>query len=82
MRTTVTLDDDVAAKLKSEIRRTGKAFKQAVNDLLRFALNARRTGRPSRPFRVEARDLGSSRPGVNLDNVSELLEVLDGPGSR
>lgn len=82
MRTTVTLDSDVAAKLKSEIRRTGKGFKETLNDLLRFALNSRRTRPPSEPFQVRARDLGVTRPGVNLDNVSELLEVLDGPAAR
>jgi hypothetical protein len=82
MRTTVTLDDDVAAKLKGEIRRTGKGFKQAVNDLLRFALNTGRSRAPAEPFRIQPRDLGAARPGANLDNVSELLEILDGPATR
>ena len=50
MRTTMTLDDDVAAKLKAEIRRTGKGFKQAVNDLLRLALNTQRTRGAGEPF--------------------------------
>ena len=82
MRTTVTLDDDVAAKLKAETRRAGKAFKQVVNDLLRFALNTRRARAAGEPFRIRARDLGAVRLGVSLDNVCELLEVLDGPASR
>ena len=82
MRTTVTLDEDVAAKLKAEIRRTGKGFKQVMNDLLRLALNNRRQRAAGKPFRVRARDLGAARPGVNLDNVSELLETLEGPAAR
>ena len=38
MRTTLTLDDDVAARLKAEARRTGKPFKQLVNECLRRRL--------------------------------------------
>jgi hypothetical protein len=82
MRTTVTLDEDVAAKLKAEARRTGKPFKTVLNECLRIALAAGR-GRP-RPtaFRVEARDLGRLRPGLSLDNVAELLDLAEGPESR
>jgi hypothetical protein len=79
MRTTLSLDDDVAAKLKDLCRRTGESFKAAVNRVLRDGLNVRRLQRPERPFRVKARALGL-RPGVRLDNIAELLEQLDGPG--
>ncbi|PYY05889.1 MAG: hypothetical protein DMG69_25080 [Acidobacteria bacterium] len=42
VRTTLTLDDDVAAKLRAEARRTGSPFKQLVNNLLRLALKITR----------------------------------------
>jgi predicted nucleotidyltransferase component of viral defense system len=82
VRTTITLDDDVAAKLKAEVRRSGRSFKETVNTLLRFGLAARRESRPSAPFTVRARDLGNLRPGLSLDNVSELLERAEGPAFR
>ena len=82
MRTTVTLDEDVAAKLKAETRRSGKSFKQALNDALRRGLLTRQQARPHRPFRVQARDLGALRPGLSLDNIAELLEQIDGPLAR
>lgn len=76
MRTTLTLDDDVAARLKAEARRSGMPFKQVVNDCLRRGLLSRRVdGRP--PFRVVARDLGAPRAGLSLDNVAELLEFAE-----
>ncbi len=81
MRTTLTLDDDVAARLKEETRRTGGSFKRTVNDLLRLGLDLRSRPRPARPFVVRARDLGA-RPGFDLDNVAELLEQLEGPLHR
>jgi len=40
VRTTLTLDDDVKAKLDQEIRKSGKSFKEAVNYYLRLGLNA------------------------------------------
>jgi plasmid stability protein len=78
VRTTLTLDDDVAAKLKTEARRNGKAFKEVVNDLLRAALNAKRAPPGGKAFKVDARPMGL-RPGVDLDNIGQLLEQLDGP---
>lgn len=82
MRTTLTLDDDVAAKLKAEARRAGRPFRDVVNETLRRGLVARRPGAARPPFRVEARDLGALRPGLSLDNVAELVEQVEGPLHR
>lgn len=79
MRTTLTLDDDVAAKLKDLCRRTGESFKAALNRVLRDGLNLRKSQKPDKPFRVRARVLGL-RHGVRIDNIGELLEQIDGPG--
>ena len=78
MRTTLTLDEDVAAKLKAEVRRSGKSFRDIVNDTLRHGLVEKRAATHRRPFKVLARDLGNLRPGLSLDNVGELLEQLEG----
>lgn len=82
MRTTVTLEDDVAAKLKAEARRTGKPFKTVLNECLRVALSSGRGRARVAPFRIEPRDLGALRPGLSLDNVAELLDLVEGPESR
>ena len=81
MRTTLTLDEDVAAKLKSETRRSGRPFRDVVNDTLRRGLAAG-VVRQREPFRVVTRDLGRLRPGLNLDNVSDVLEQIEGPLHR
>ena len=82
MRTTVTLDEDVAAKLRAEARRTGKPFKTILNESLRVALSTGRgRGRPA-PFRIEPRDLGNLRPGLSLDNIGELIDLVEGSESR
>lgn len=78
VRTTLTLEEDVAARLKREARRTGKSFKQVVNETLRLGLAAPRRLRPASPFRVRARALGIF-PGRDYDDVGALLEELEGP---
>ena len=78
MRTTLTLDEDVAAKLRSEARRTGRPFKQVVNEHLRRSLNTPATSGAGKPFRIKARDLGL-RPGLSYDNIGQLLEQVEGP---
>ncbi|HJX66612.1 MAG TPA: DUF2191 domain-containing protein [Polyangia bacterium] len=77
MRTTLTLDEDIAAKLKAESRKTGRSFRDTVNACLRAGLTLRKQGDSARPFRVKARDLGL-RPGINIDKVSGLLDELEG----
>jgi plasmid stability protein len=82
VRTTLTLDDDVAAKLRSRARRTGRAFKDVVNEALRTGLAATPASRSPARFIVKARDLGHVKPGLNVDNIGELLEQIEGPRHR
>ncbi len=73
----------MARRLKAEMRRSGKPFRAVVNDYLRVALSSRpRDPGAEPPFVVRARDLGALRPGLTLDNVSELLEAAEGPLHR
>jgi hypothetical protein len=84
VRTTLTLDEDVAAKLQSEARKTGQSFKETVNACLRAGLSLKKAARPTTPFRVHPVDLGL-RAGVNIDKISSLLDELDeieGPEHR
>jgi hypothetical protein len=78
----LTLDDDVAAKLRAAARRSGAAFPDVVNETLRRGLASAPSPRSRVPFRVKARDLGRLRPGLSLDNVEELLEQVEGPLQR
>jgi hypothetical protein len=78
VRTTLTLDEDVAAKLKAETRKSGKPFKQVVNETLREGLTKPRARTKLPPFKVKARNLGL-RPGLSYDNIGLLLEQIEGP---
>jgi hypothetical protein len=73
MRTTVTLDPDVAAKLRETARERAVSFKVSLNDAVRAGLGGRRE---SRPYRVPTRRLGA-RPGVELDKALALASQLE-----
>jgi len=77
VRTTITLDDDVASLLNKEVRKSGEPFKQVVNRFLRLGLAAAK--QPARkPFKVKPFDLGVP----DFEKVQELLEHLEGPDYR
>lgn len=77
MRTTVTIDDDVAVLLKQEVRKSGRPFKQVVNERLRLSYTAAK--QPARKaFKVKPINLGLP----HYDKVEELLEHLEGPDYR
>jgi hypothetical protein len=71
MRTTITLDDDVAALIESERARTGESFRSAVNRLLRRS--ARAAAPPIPPVLPKL----PGRPIVDVSDVSALLAILD-----
>lgn len=76
MRTTLTLDDDVAARLERLRARRRVPLKQIVNDALREGLARLEDPQPRKRFRTRVRSLG--RPFVgNLDNVEEVLDVVE-----
>ena len=74
MRTTVTLDADLAAKLKAAARQRGISFKQALNQALRAGLGARR--KPPQPPTPYTQAMGL-RPGVNLDKALQLASAFE-----
>ncbi len=76
MRTTLTLDRDVAESLQKEMRRTGRGLKATLNDALRRAL--RLAGKPPRPPRFEVRPHAFGvKPGVDLDRLNQLVDELE-----
>jgi hypothetical protein len=70
MRTTVTLDDDVAALIETERARTGESFREAINRLLRRSVRRQRPGADPLP-------LLPGRPVVDVSDVSVVLSTLD-----
>jgi hypothetical protein len=82
MRTTLTLDEDIAARLQAESRRTGRPFKVVVNEYLRVGLAQRRAAKTAAAFKVRPVHMGAPLPGRSYDDISALLEQIEGPEHR
>lgn len=76
MRTTLTLDPDVSAKIKRTVAELRKPFKVVVNDLLRAGFE-KNTKPKSKPYRSKTFPMGL-KPGYNYDNIGELLSQAEG----
>ena len=81
MRTTLTLDDDLAAQLSLESRRSGEPLKQTVNRLLRAGLTQQKTPAKLPRFKVRARKIGIPSDWLS-SSTQQLLDRLDGPTAR
>lgn len=82
MRTTLTLEDDIAVRLERERRRRGVPFKTLVNEVLRTGLDALQNPRvKGARYRTRGWDLGPSLVG-SLDNVEEALSRGEGEGHK
>ena len=77
MRTTLTIDEHIARDLKEIAHRSGKPFKQVVNETLHAGLIAREAPRRARRYRLKPASLGQPLSGINLDKALQLADSLE-----
>ena len=77
MRTTLTIDDQIAKTLKSVAHRSGKPLKHVVNETLRAGLAAAHAPGRARPYRLKPASLGGVLPGIDLDKALRLAARLE-----
>ena len=77
MRTTLTLDDDLARELTKLARRMGLSFKEVVNDAIRRGISTGdRPDAMSPPFVVQPQACGL-RPGIDAAGLNRLVDELE-----
>ena len=81
VRTTLTIDDDVYRKLQAESKKSGRPFKEVLNDQLRRSFAITPPAQRRTKFHVKAREMGL-QPGVDLTNIEAVLDQLDGATRR
>ena len=76
MRTTLTLEDELARRLRDLARRKGRSFKEVVNEALRRGMSAQEVAEPAERYRVETFRSGF-RAGVDPLRLNQLVDELE-----
>jgi len=76
MRTTLTLDPDVAEQLERAVRHSGKGLKATVNEALRVGLRMAEKPSEPPPFKIGAFVRGL-QPGIDPEKMNQLLDELE-----
>jgi len=77
MRTTLTLDEDLAKRLKELARQGGRSFKEVTNEVIRRGLSFGESQVEGiTPFRVEAKACGL-KPGVDPHKLNQIYDDLE-----
>ncbi|HEU5001842.1 MAG TPA: ribbon-helix-helix protein, CopG family [Actinomycetota bacterium] len=76
MRTTITLDEDVAAAVEQVRRERSVGMSQAINDLIRAGLAAKPV---RRPFKQKSYPMGLL---IDVSSIANAIEYLEGPFAR
>ena len=81
MRTTLTLDEDVAQKIKKLAAKLKKPFKVVLNEALRKGLEQVEKPQKCRDYRTIPHKM-DLREGLSIDNIQELLAQIEGENRR
>jgi hypothetical protein len=79
MRTTLTIDDDLAGLLEQRARETGMSFKETVNRTLRAGLGEAARAKPGKAPKTVPHSFGF-KPGIDLDKLGQLADELEAEG--
>ena len=75
MRTTLTIDPDVAERLRQKTASGRQSLKQVINESLRIGLGIKR--KPSRrPYKVKPHN-SPYRPGIDRAKLNQIVDELE-----
>jgi Arc/MetJ family transcription regulator len=77
MRTTISIDDELLARLKERAARTGRTMSELVEDAVREMLARGRSHGRQEPIRLRTAGGSGPLPGVDLHDSAALLELME-----
>jgi hypothetical protein len=79
MRTTITLEDQLAKSLQERAHNERTSFKRIVNRALQLGLNAMETpaNHNNQPYRLKPASMGEPQLGINLAKARQLADFLE-----
>jgi hypothetical protein len=76
---TIDLPDDLVQRAKKAALGAKTSLDDIIENALQLALTKQYHGKNGREFKVIASGSGGLLPGVNLDNSSELQDIMEPP---
>ncbi len=77
MRTTLTLEDDLAAHIREMVQESGKSFKAVINELLRRGIASDLSRLTGQPYKLKPANLGELIGPYNLEKALQLAADLE-----
>jgi len=77
MRTTLTIDDNIARQLKEIVHQSGKPFKTVVNEALRAGIENNRIVDVTSPYRLKPVSMGEVTGPYDIDKALKLADHLE-----
>jgi hypothetical protein len=81
MRTTITIDDDIAARLLRLAEDQKKNKKDIINEILRRGLEEARENPSIKKYTTRGKDLGQCRY-PSMDDISDIIAVAEGESHK
>jgi hypothetical protein len=78
MRTTINLPDDLILRAKKAALESGTTLTEIIENALRESLADRRRKKTNRKIKIITSGQGGLQPGVDLNDTSALLDIMDG----
>ena len=75
MRTTLTIDDEIAERIRKEVKLGKRSLKAVINDALRRGMGLE-TLKPVKPYRVKPHS-SAFAPGVDAGRLNQLVDELE-----
>jgi len=77
MRTTLTIEDNTATRLKDLAHESGKSLKQVVNETLRRGLDHGQTTQRRKPYKLKPMQMGEPHPKYDLTKALTVADQLE-----
>jgi len=78
MRTTINLPDELIQRAKKAALEADTTLTEIIENALRESLARKSQKKPRREFKLITSGHGGLQPGVDLDDTSALLDLMDG----
>lgn len=75
MRTTLTIDEQIAERIRKEVKLGKRSMKQVINDALRRGMGLE-TPKPTKAYRVQPHS-SAFAPGVDAGRLNQLVDELE-----